>query len=402
MTITQSLSDLGQEAGAGAYVMDYLLARGIKTMGTLALIATSPEQLQTTLVAPLLAGFTKGSVTINLQDDEKPIAAAVILQMWQEARLRWNTRQTSVAAPAAPNPSGPSAPASASTGGDRAPKILPPQVWSDQVSRYNRITLDGKPRKFPEMELLGAEQVLARIHWEHTQSKQYTPVGLGEILQKRSFQASGEVNPLQKDTAKSKALTLENDVLVQEEDKVWQPRSVLSVMDGINSVRWAFILLQIGEEEQVHEYADWFIRKARARPQKLEQLRLFWDGAGWKIAMAMRSGRTFGEASKEIMSDVDMLIEYLSKEVVTKDNTSNKQPPSKKRGPPADEKDERLPTRPKGGQKGGGKPPQRPRQEQTSWSSHSSGWSGWDKSWGDWRYNQWKDKSSRSGDKAVP
>ena len=91
----------------------------------------------------------------------------------------------------------------------------------------------------------------------HTQSKQYTPVGLGEILQKRSFQASGEVNPLQKDTAKSKALTLENDVLVQEEDKIWQPRSVLSVMDGINSVRWAFILLQIGEEEQVHEYADW-------------------------------------------------------------------------------------------------------------------------------------------------
>ena len=79
MTIAQSLSDLGQESGAGAYVMDYLLAKGIKTMGTLALIATSPEQLQTTLAAPLLAGFTKGSVTINLQDDEKPIAAAVIL-----------------------------------------------------------------------------------------------------------------------------------------------------------------------------------------------------------------------------------------------------------------------------------------------------------------------------------
>ena len=123
--MTQSLVDLGQEAGAGTQVMDYLAARGIKTMGTLALIATSPEQLQTTLVAPLLAGFTKGAVTISLEDDEKPIASAVLVQMWQEARLRWNARQTLVPpAPSGPVPSqgpGPSAPASASSAHDKVP-----------------------------------------------------------------------------------------------------------------------------------------------------------------------------------------------------------------------------------------------------------------------------------------
>ena len=174
-------------------------------------------------------------------------------------------------------------------------------------------------------------------------------------------------------------------------------------MDGINAIRWAFILLQVGEEDQVHDYADWFIRKARGRPQKLENLRLFWDGAGWKIAMAMRSGRTFGEASKEIMSDVDMLNEYMSKEMAPKDLPSSKQHTNKKRGPPPEDRDERPPTRLKGAQKGGGKPPQRPRQEQKSWSSHSSSWSGSrNSSWNDWRNNQWQDKSSKPGDKAVP
>ena len=220
---------------------------------------------------------------------------------------------------------------------DKPPKQLPSQVWQKQISRYNNVTVDGRPRRFPEKEVLGAESVLGRIYHEHTVTRSYTPVSLGEILQKRSFTASGEVNPLQKQTKASHLLRVEDDVIVQdEESKTWTPRSVLSVMDGVNSIRWAWVLLQLGEEDHVHGYADWFIQKIRARPNKLENLRLFWEAAGWRIAMGMRSGQSFGEVSAEVMADVDLLNESMSKEIAkeTKPQPQKKRPATEDSGPP--------------------------------------------------------------------
>jgi hypothetical protein len=37
---------------------------------------------------------------------------------------------------------------------------------------------------------------MARVHHEHTVSKNYTPLYLGEILTTRSFTATGEINKL--------------------------------------------------------------------------------------------------------------------------------------------------------------------------------------------------------------
>ena len=104
--------------------------------------------------------------------------------------------------------------------------------------------------------MLGAEQVLGRMWHEHTVSKTYAPVQLGEILAKRSFTAAGEVNPLQKQTKAVQMLRVQDDQIIQEEDeKSWTPRSMLAVMDGVNSIRWAWILLQIEEEDHVHVHA---------------------------------------------------------------------------------------------------------------------------------------------------
>ena len=77
----------------------------------------------------------------------------------------------------------------------------------------------------------------------------------------------------------------EGDQVVRgdSDDKGWTPRSILAIMDGVNSIRWAFILLEIGEESVVHSFRDWYFMKVRPRPNKLEQLRVFWDAAGWKI-----------------------------------------------------------------------------------------------------------------------
>ena len=76
--------------------------------------------------------------------------------------------------------------------------------------------------------------------------------------------------------------------------RTWTPHSILSLMNGVNSIR---ILLQIGEEDHIHSFADWMIQKIRARPNKFEQVRMLWESAGWKIAMGMRSGQSFGDVT---------------------------------------------------------------------------------------------------------
>ena len=314
-------ADLAQSAGAGPYITEYLEARGIRTTPTLALVAHEREQFIAQVVQPLLDGFQKGAFRVQLEEDEKPIAQAVMEHMWQEARMQWQRRQAAVplAAPAIPGAAAPAnpgtSPGTTTPNAEKAPKQLPAQVWQKQVSRYNGITMDGRPRRFPEKEVLGAEQVLGRVWHEHTVTRAYTPIGLGEILQKRSFTASGEVNPLQKQTKATQLLRIQDDQIVQdEESKQWTPRSILAIMDGVNSIRWAWILLQVGEEDYVHNFADWFIQKIRARPNKLKQMRVFWEAAGWRIAMGMRSGQTFGEATVEVMADVDLFNEAMSKE----------------------------------------------------------------------------------------
>lgn len=209
----------------------------------MALLATDVASFERTVVLPLLNGYTKGAVQIKCNEEEKPIAQAVLTHMWQEARLQWQQRVSSVPATVptlspgvAATPGAASgaltAPASTSTN-EKPPKTLPPQVWNQQVQKYNAILVGTRPRKFPEMEILGAESILARIHHEHSVSKQYTPVALGEILAKRSFAAGGEINPLSKASRKVGTLYVEDERIVQDDtEKPWQPRSVLAVMDA--------------------------------------------------------------------------------------------------------------------------------------------------------------------------
>ena len=360
-----SLADLAAAAGAGQEISNYLDARGIKAVATLALIAKNEESLMRNLIQPLMGTYTKGALTITLQPEEQPIAEAILRHMWQEARMWWQKRQADMAAasqaPAAPIiASAVGGVASQAAAPDKVPKSLPPGVWSQQVIKYNKITLNGRERRFPEQQLLGAESVLARIWYEHQTSKQYSPTGLGDILSRRSFTATGEVNQLAKNPKGSKVLTVEDDQLVQEEERSWSPRSVLAVMDGIMAVTWAFILLEIGEEHHLHTYAEWCIAKARSRPQKLEQFKQWWDAASWKIAMKMRAGSTFGEAAEQIMADVDLFNDHMSRDP-PKESPTKKDAHKKRPAPGSHEDDAHRPTRFKGasnykGGKGGGTP----------------------------------------------
>ena len=64
-----------------------------------------------------------------------------------------------------------------------------PGVEPAEVNIYEERRLDRKRRV--SHELLGAEKVLARMWFEHTTSKMYTPVTLDEIVSRRTWTAAG-------------------------------------------------------------------------------------------------------------------------------------------------------------------------------------------------------------------
>ena len=293
--------------------MAYLADRQIKTVPTLALIAKDEAALERVLIQPLMSGWRNSEGgEIKLAEIEKPIAEAVLRHMWALCQQEWAAQQAPdpAVAPAAAS----TTPATKSGGEEKVPKQLPSGVWAQLIRNYESQQIQGQDRTFPIQEVIGADQTLARIHHELHTSKLFTPVGLGEILQKRTFQASGEPNPLNRREKPATTFTVSNEQLVAMEDTPWQPRSMLSILDGLASLRWAYILIGMGPEPSVRLFFDWLVKLVRSRPQKTDQLGQFWTTTSWKLAMELRGGKAWDEAVQPIMRDYDTFTECMNRE----------------------------------------------------------------------------------------
>ena len=99
-----------------------------------------------------------------------------------------------------------------------------------------------------------------------------------------------------------------NGEVVSVEDPQWAPRSLLAIIDGVDAARWALILVEVGKEEDVNMFADWFV----ANPTKLDQVKRLWLKASWAIALGMRAGKTFKEMAAEVISDTAMFNEVMA------------------------------------------------------------------------------------------
>ena len=311
-----ALNELFNTAGANDSIRHYLAAKKISTTPTLALIAKNAEDFTTMIVAPFLAGVTIDGQEHKAEAGDEPVATAIMIHLFVEARRQWDIFSqaptapppTTVAPAAAQTAAGntPTSPAVAAHIPDRPPKTF--AAWTQQVTAYEEKLFDGKRRTFPVQELLGAEEVLARMWFEHTVTKMYTPVTLGEILCRRTWTPGRMLNRLAADraakSAGSKALRLEHGALVPEEPSEWSPRGLLSTIDGANAARWAWILVGVGEEADVIKYADWFIAKPSTHADMVPAIQAYWHKSAWTIAMALRNSTSFGEAVKSVMNDV--------------------------------------------------------------------------------------------------
>ena len=315
MRVIDTIDDLATEAAAGDDIKKYLQLRGIRTVASLALVAPDEETLNRHIIDPLLGGWTQEGVTINVNRNEQPIARAILLHMWNLAKASWSRHLAAQMTPPSATPSAtPSTTATSPTPNteQKAPKTLPPGVWSGLLRAYNTIQLAGEDREFPVLQVLGAEVTIARMHHEHTVTSLYSQVQLGELVQRRSFTAGGDINPLAKN---KKGTTLElgdDNTLIATDDISWSPRSLLAIMDGLDSIRWAMILVKWGDEKSIHELFDWLNQRARSRPNKTEQFAHYWQSVSWTIAMMLRSGQTFKEITTTITKDLDKFNDYMA------------------------------------------------------------------------------------------
>ena len=317
-TAMPSLQDLATDAAAGPTLQDYLDSRSIKTPATLALLASDEDSLDKTLIQPLFQGWSKSDgTTLTVPENEKPIAKAMLLHMWQLARQAWNKSLLAAAPPQMPQASSAlTATSPTSTPDDKVPKTLAPGKWTQLINSYQSQQIGGMDRIFPVQELLGTEPSLARILHEHEVSKLYSPVLLGELMSMRTFLPTGEPNPLSKKDRSSQKLQLTGDsgTLVASTEEPWQPRSVLAILDGLESIRWAYVLCGIGSEQAIQQFFNWLVKLTRSKPQKTDQVSQFWLTMSWKLAMEMRAGKTFDETVAVLMKDYDLFTECMTRE----------------------------------------------------------------------------------------
>jgi hypothetical protein len=171
--------------------------------------------------------------------------------------------------------------------------------------------------------LLGAESILCRALHEHETSKQYSPIQLGEILSRRSFTNSGEVNPLSIKKNNSQRVVWDEGLKI-EDDKDWQPKSVLAIIDALDAIRWCYILIDMGSESAVNKWFDTLEARVRLRQHKTDQFRQYYEAQAWKLCLHLRGGHTFQEASDLALNDLELFHECMNKEVATNKGAGTK------------------------------------------------------------------------------
>ncbi|CAE7317206.1 unnamed protein product [Symbiodinium sp. CCMP2456] len=306
-----SLDDLLTTAGAAAPIKEYITARGISATPTLALIAEDAAAFTDKVVRPFLSGFTRQGAMHKAAKGDEDVSKAILVHLFTEARRQW---QAATATPPAPPPrTMPAAapPAATSQTTAAAPEEKPPKTFSQraaQVRAYEEKTIDGVKRTFPAEKLLGAEEVLARLWHEHTRSKDYKPLGIGEIVSRRTWTSGGDLNTMassrSSSSAGAKILKLIDDKLVAEDSDEWAPKGIMLTLDGIEAAKWAWILCGYDEERRVERFTDWFGEKARSKQASIPAVHSFWADAMCRHA-----------ATRNIMADTATWNEFIFENV---------------------------------------------------------------------------------------
>ena len=78
----------------------------------------------------------------------------------------------------------------------------------------------------------------------------------------------------------------------------------LTVLDALDSVKWAMIFAKWGSEHDIAMFVDFFgnMNMVRDCPCKIPQVRDYYKKCSWDLASHLRAGETFAEGVKKVVT----------------------------------------------------------------------------------------------------
>ncbi len=225
-------------------LLDYLDWAGIRTKNSLAMFFADADKI-TEWTEKFQNEITFGTPEKKIhfpESDRRKGLQACFIAAWHICRDDFDAARHSKLPTPTPLPLTPTPVTTPSSADDKIPKTWPKGVYQQLLTDYKTSTDNTKT--FPEKILIGAEKIIVRMWHEHTTSKNYQAVGLGEIITNRTFTATGAVNSTAKRDKSDKTLVLdtEHNTLVHQEQKDWDPQSMMMILDPLDAIRWAWIL----------------------------------------------------------------------------------------------------------------------------------------------------------------
>ena len=290
-----TVETLAGSCGLDNEMVAFLQDKGVLTSGVMYHLFADRAKIET-FFAPLQAGVTLAGTTVRRTAEELMVIGAVVRAMLDEVdRLR------AVHLPPHTTPAAPTTSSTADASDLKVPKVLPKGYWNTLVQEYEAVTIQGKNRVFPGHLLLGAEEILSRMVHEHQTSKLYTPLKLGEIISIRHFTPTKAINTFaQKEDKVSKLLLDDQGTWVKQPRWIPEPQKLTTLLDALDSVKWAMIFARWGEESDICEWVEHWSFMCRDYHTKFPQIRAFYLRASWQLAMDLRSGKSFKESTLEI------------------------------------------------------------------------------------------------------
>ena len=252
------LRRLCDEAGIEEQVRLFLCAKGIRHVATVANLCKDIADYEAVIIGVTIATTKYKAIEIP------EVTRATLQTLVEEARLARAAVSSSAKAviPASPQPT--------TTESDKAPKTLGKNVWQNRIKEWK--TSCTPSRKFPAMILIGAEPILARKIWQR-ENKCCNLLQLGEMVQSRSFTSTGEINKLAS-KEKDKCLEVSADfTLSAKKAKIFEPNSVIALLDSLQAAKWAFVFCGYASEEEADKYITFFEKQTKIHHHATDRVR---------------------------------------------------------------------------------------------------------------------------------
>ena len=311
--LSQFIDLIGISEETGAYLTEGLK---YKIPEVVAKVGATDKEFAGAVVDALKEGVTIRDKQYKFGDEDNPeVVRAQLACLWDKCRQE----ATRVAAEAVPRaeaqavaPFLPPPPPVFDPNKNKPPKFLAPGVWQARIAAFED-EWQGK-RKFPYKLLVGAEDVLARLLWEKEVSNIYTPLKLGEVIAARSYNSCGKINTWSTEKSNKDVLQMtkggEGVELVAKE-WTFTPRSMEMIQDALEAVKWALVFAGYGNDVEVGAWTEKFLINLKTK-KNTELTKDLYAEAALALAMEMREGKSFEEASTGILKDGPWWSDYVA------------------------------------------------------------------------------------------